>query len=77
MFSPICSHVIPAHGGTRVQFSEVSFRPDSAVIRCEHCQQLIPTTIITTHRRTPHTPVGLQVSHSHMDTYMYASFYYR
>ena len=72
-FSPFCGHVIPANGGTRMQFGEALFRPNCPVIRCEHCQQLIPSTTITPHQPTSHIPVDQQLSYTHASSYTPAS----
>lgn len=73
MFSPFCGHVIPANGGTRMQFGEALFRPNCPVIRCEHCQQLIPSTTITPHQPTSHIPVDQQLRYTHASSYTPAS----
>jgi len=70
MFFPFCGHLTPANGGTRLQFGEASFRPNCHVIRCEHCQQLIPTTSIVAppHRptaRSQHITVDPQLIRTH------------
>ena len=74
MFSPFCGHVTPGNGGTRFQFGEASFRPNCHVIRCEHCQQLIPTTttVAPPHRptaRSQHIPVDPQLIQTHTTQY--------
>ena len=66
MFSPVCGHLTPLHGGTRAQFGEASFQPGYPVIRCQHCKQLTPPT---THTElpppAPHVAVDPQLTSAH------------
>jgi len=69
MFSPICGHVTPLHGGTRVQFGEASFQPGYPVIRCQHCKQLTPVTNTELPRPVPYVAVDPQLPSAHSTTY--------